>query len=599
MLNTYWRDWRLAYAEVGVGCWAATVPAAGLSRAAAAAYLNTLWGCTNSGDCSLSPFLVTPTPPSGPASALGLVPNVTISAGGLLTFFPAPPDLQPSCDAAVIAASGAAAPPWCNAPLSSTIPGLAGAVWSPLAVPCQGLGARRLLASTRLDSGQAGGGPPMAGGGPGGLDWNAIWDPALEDSFNQDGPDAPINEEWTLFANGTVKHMVQLQNVYSISGKFYQAFPYDRPVYVATRRSYATYPSDVLITITASGIALPQEMDGFFVETVGATICMVHDSGNVDASDCGQPGAAPCSQMLVMYMQLRRDPTGWVQNMIAPITLVVILIASAFYTDLDSYDTRSLIMGTSMIALMALLPYLATSLPSTSKVTFIHSALFTCYGLLGVGLAVVIAVSFFLSHDIMAAMKPRGEVAQPEDSTLPFVGRFRGCLPKSMITRAPSRLRKKAMKLSTIFAEDEGIQCKPWVMRLYYHECTVYKRLLAGTATSADCGETMVYFRHAAAMQAARLRVLGEGQEGGSLESADVVMAEGEGVEEAANVHLPANIPLRLFLTELDLSMRYLVIGVYFAVMLVEWKTRQVVQEVPFRCSDLVSYFADTSVSVT
>ena len=76
-------------------------------------------------------------------------------------------------------------------------------------------------------------------------------------------------------------------------------------------------------------------------------------------------------------------------------------------------------------------------------------------------------------------------------------------------------------------------------------------------------------------------------------------MAEGEGVEEAANVHLPANIPLRLFLTELDLSMRYLVIGVYFAVMLVEWKTRQVVQEVPFRCSDLVSYFADTSVSVT
>jgi len=127
-------------------------------------------------------------------------------------------------------------------------------------------------------------------------------------------------------------------------------FPYDRPIYVATRRSYGLYEDDMQLVLGAYGENIPQAMDGFFVDAVGATICAVHDSGVSDPSDCGQPGAAPCSQMVVLWLQLRRNPLGWTQNMIAPLTLVVMLIASAFYTDLADYDVRSLVLGTSTSA---------------------------------------------------------------------------------------------------------------------------------------------------------------------------------------------------------------------------------------------------------
>lgn len=122
MLTSTWRDWRLAYAESGVGCWSAGVAAPpSVSAADAAAALASLWGCASVTDCS------------GSGLPAGLLPTAQIS-GGRLTIFPgesclrrpnvrasltpgpriassAPADLTPSCAPAVYAASGSPPPP--------------------------------------------------------------------------------------------------------------------------------------------------------------------------------------------------------------------------------------------------------------------------------------------------------------------------------------------------------------------------------------------------------------------------------------------------------------------------------------------------------
>jgi hypothetical protein len=215
-----------------------------------------------------------------------------------------------------------------------------------------GAGARRLQPSMLLFTG-AGGGGPAPGGGPDSLDWANIWDPVLQDSFNQEAVDTVLDEQWTLYPNGTVQHFLHFQNMYAISGRYYAAYPFDKPIYVATRRAFNTPPSEVKFTIVRQGTSMPQEMDAWKMLGVGLESCLVHELAADDPSDCGAPGAAPCSDMLVLWMQLSRLPSGPIQSMIVPITLVIVLIGSAFYTNIDAYDARSLIMGTSMIALMA------------------------------------------------------------------------------------------------------------------------------------------------------------------------------------------------------------------------------------------------------
>jgi len=198
VLNSYWRDWRLAYAESGLGCWAGVtpLPATALSLPALLQNLTTSlrlgWGCTAAGNCTASLSL----------AGLGLLPAVTVVPDGplqgQLSVFPAPQDLQPSCAAAVISVSGNAAAPFCSSAAVAFIsPLLASGTWLPQPVPCQGVGARRQSPSVKLDVGQ--GGRPSAGGGPWAVDANAIWDPQLDDSFNQDGGDNLIDEQARSF----------------------------------------------------------------------------------------------------------------------------------------------------------------------------------------------------------------------------------------------------------------------------------------------------------------------------------------------------------------------------------------------------------------
>ena len=297
---------------------------------------------------------------------------------------------------AAAAAAGGSVPSYCSAQKStslldfSTSQPWAARTWTAAPVPCAGAGARRLSPYLLLDT-NAGGGAPTPGGSPITLDWASIWDPAMLDSWNQDAPDTPLEEQWTLYPNGTVVHHYHFRATYSISGRLYETYPFDKPVFVATRRPYGHLPTDVLLSVGGQGVSMPQEMDAWTFNDAGVAICPTHKLAGQSAADCGQPGAEPCGQMVVMWMRLARVPSGPVQNCVVPITLVVILIASSFYTNIDAYDARSLIMGTSMIALMSILPFLASVLPATTKVTFIHTALYCCYAMMGISIVVIIS----------------------------------------------------------------------------------------------------------------------------------------------------------------------------------------------------------------
>ena len=225
VLNVQWRDWRLAYAEGGFGCWATSLQLAAMTSAAASTLASslttavaTLWSCASPTDCSSSRL-----PP-------GVLPTVSVTAAGVVTVFPAPVDWQrvctvpagtppplannpllasvsgSPCSASVTSASYTAALATALAATGGTIP--AAAIWLPVTVPCVGAGARKLPESLTLSTGQAQGTPPSGFGGPGGgpggvpggtstfpmgtaLDHNTIWDPAsASPATNACGPHA-------------------------------------------------------------------------------------------------------------------------------------------------------------------------------------------------------------------------------------------------------------------------------------------------------------------------------------------------------------------------------------------------------------------------
>jgi len=215
---------------------------------------------------------------------------------------------------------------------------------------------------------------------------------------------------------------------------------------------------------------------------------------------------------------------------------------------------------------MALLPYLAAALPGTVQTTFIHTALFTTYALLGISFAVVIAVSFFLSSDIVAASG--GIESPPTDDQFGGTAGSPGnsILPSAFSSHLPL-LRKKARNMSRLF-NDGMIHCKPWLMRLYYRECFVMQRLLSGRASVDDCAEPLVYFGQNACVQlqhalrlelvraAAGSRMPDEPHTGeeGLHAAADVALPDSAMaalVAEARPERLPKQLSLRLFLIEL------------------------------------------------
>lgn len=274
-----------------MGCWSASIVAPpGVSAALAQAALLPLWSCPSLTNCT------------GSGLPAGVLPTATLS-DGRLTIFPAPPDLTPSCAPAVLSASGATAPMYCSAYPSTSLPWGAGA-WTAAPVLCVGAGAQRLSPHMLLDT-AVGGGPPVAGGGPITLDWANIWDPALLDSFNQNGPDTVVREEWLLYPNGTVRHHYHFQAEYIITGRFCEAYPFDKSIFVATRRAFTMLPTDILVSIEG-GPSMPQEMDAWSFQDMGVVTCPTHKIAGQSTDDCGEPGSEACSQMMVMWLRMVR-----------------------------------------------------------------------------------------------------------------------------------------------------------------------------------------------------------------------------------------------------------------------------------------------------
>ena len=78
--------------------------------------------------------------------------------------------------------------------------------------------------------------------------------------------------------------------------------------------------------------------------------------------NCGlQPGGSPActAATLATFFRIAREPAQYItihpiQNELAPIILITVLSASAYWNDADSYADRLGIMATSLLSMMAL-----------------------------------------------------------------------------------------------------------------------------------------------------------------------------------------------------------------------------------------------------
>jgi hypothetical protein len=603
----------------------------------------TEWRCASATDCRAPSTL----PP-------GVLPTVSVTAAGLVTVFPAPLDWQRVCTA--VATSPA--PPVLQNPVLKSMMGSpctsgvmstsyttrlqnaggvvpAGAMWLPVTVDCVGAGARKRPEEITLGSLAAQSMPPSGFGGPGGgpgqpgnmnsfpmgssLDSNTIWNPALEDSMNQEAPDTVLNEEWTINPDGYVLHQLHFQADYAMTAVGLTNFPFDNPVIVATRRPFGMSTDDLDFNPVDSGFILPQEMDGWRVLETGLATCLTYDVGLGDPDKmptaCGTPDAlGPCRSTAVLWIRLSRAPMYWLQNMLAPITLITILAAASFYNDLDAYDSRMTVMSVSLLSLMALSGYVSAMLPPTEVITYIHYALYTSYALMGWGIGIIIVVSFLLSADLDHAKKMSpSELKQPVATTDESFTEIR----RPWLHQKHLHLRNRILR---VHAQQEGeVKLKPWVMRLYYHDALIFKRLLDGTASEADCTQELVYFK-ADEIQAGRLRELrangkalaattitlrstslqAEGAEAAALEAA---VPEPEAVSEEKALGLtgpppycPDRIYLRLLFIEIDCAMRVLHLLIYAFVLLGRYVQIMNIAPEKFDCPDLITYFANADV---
>ena len=126
---------------------------------------------------------------------------------------------------------------------------------------------------------------------------------------------------------------------------------------------------------------------------------------------------------------------------------------------------------------------------------------------------------------------------------------------------------------------------------------------MKGTATDKDLETHLTYFAEAPDLQrAASLSasshhhflqgVIAEqgGEQGGGAPPPPLPRK----VRYEGAPHLPSNIGMHAFLIEMDLAMRFLVVGVYALVLLGAWGSRARVPMETFDCGKLVSFFADT-----
>ena len=211
---------------------------------------------------------------------------------------------------------------------------------------------------------------------------------------------------------------------------------------------------------------------------------------------------------------------------------------------------------------------------------------------MGFGIGVVIMVSFFLSVDLDHAKKVRPPGAPPSGN--------HGSTTHGRLMR---RVRR-------VTAQDGDMRIKPWVMRLYYHDALIYRRLKAGKGTAADCEAALVYFQ-ATELQARRLsqkrgdtvlsaflsgELTGERGEEGAIDQPRVseggdALAQSEVAAEVQG-YCPTYIYLRIAVVELDCAMRVLHLFIYGIVLLARYVQIKDDATGAFDCGQLVSYFA-------
>jgi hypothetical protein len=323
-------------------------------------------------------------------------------------------------------------------------------------------------------------------GSPATVDPATMWSPEVHDSINQESDEQLISEQYDISADGGVSYSIHFVADYKISGRL-DSFPFDAPYFIVTRRSTHLTSEDIKLTLTEAGFSVPAQVEGWTVTDTGGIVCNVLASGGADDAELCAPSEETshnCQEMVVMFFQLTRNSAYYIQNQLAPIVLVTILSAAAYFNDLCAYEARATIMATSLLSMMALQAYVSDSLPKTSTVTYIHYALYTSYALMGFGIACIVLVSHGLARDIDAAKLLNAEEA--------------GMCEELLASSAPLGKRKARVRerlLSLPGGTPTGV--KHWMLRLYYEEAAMFRRILdGGLVDTGDCA--LIFFPEAA-----------------------------------------------------------------------------------------------------
>ena len=618
-----WNDWRLKYAEGGVGCWSWStsldVPA-GVAAAASAtavqtqllAALQPLWGCSSSNPCTDLP--------------LGVVPSATVvvdSTGTSLdvTVFPAPPRLgfddPNNMNTKIDAALGTVAAQ--NA--GGALQGAPGADWTWNQELCVGADARRLPESLPIYSGGAS--TNNAGSGsPATVDAITIWTPEFTDSLNMAGAEELITNYMYISSTGDVRTVTHAVAEYGISMRL-AAYPFDKPYFVATRRSGGLSSDALRISIADVDFASPQNLEGWKVLGIGSMVCnMRDDDAATDATPCdlSMKDSPECEDVVVVWFQLQRRSNYFLSNFLGPIFLVTTMAAAGYYNDLDQYELRATIMATSLLSQMALQAYVSAALPESESVTFLHYALYTSYTLMGFGVFFVVAVSYGLTTDFAAARKI-GRDGKPSDA---YTRRISMSVGGQRHGGGGMLARLRMMRVGS-----EGIQ--HWRMRIYYNEALQFRRLLKGKVSEDEEIPELLYFpgaadyissQRAASPKEARSssRMNTPLQDGSSDAEANNRAAEKSSLESWADAHeempgsddggyglaritpdpverpyCPKYIWLRRGLIEFDLFMRFGHLFIFCFVLLVRYCMIAYMEEETVRCDNLADFYGEPS----
>ncbi len=586
-LSIAWNDWRLMYVENGVSCKsaAAAVFLAGSASADAAAYayaeataaLLATWNCSSATDCDALPS--------------GVLPSVEVSVDEAsqtltVTVFPATPQPGDDPSAQTDAFSAALDAAWAAYPGPGALAGGAdgsGTAWVWTPVQCTGADARVLPPAISL---AANVGAATMGGtaDPTSLDPYSMWDPEVTDSVNQVSDQTVITETWHVAADGSVEHKQHFLADFRLSMRL-ESFPFDKPYFIATRRATYYMGSDIALRATTTdSFVAPQQIEGWELSNSGTLVCSVLDEHGGDVRPCpaGQERSGACQDMIVLYFQATRDSAYYTQNELAPIVLVTIMAAAAYFNDLDAYETRGSIMATALLSQMALQAYVSSTLPQTVSVTFIHMALYTSYALMGFGMVFIVVCSYGMGPDIQAARKGH------EAAMVTSVGRH---------LRQHRRKTWRRMRALVAGGDDQG--CKHWQALEYFAECATMRAIMDGEEVEDT---ELVHFPNAelyaprrAAAAAVNSAARGARKMVSDLDGEPAPAVDGDEEDSDAPPpppHIPGWLRLKEAVVKLDYAMRTLHLGVFALVMACSYFTILRRPEEHVSCDNLQDFYA-------